>query len=346
MTQELKWNNTTYEISRVSSVLNGDQGTVWKYETTRNRSLIVVPFESEPFTVGEATTAPELILPTLAGRRGIFNPLRFLFDEIVLGDEIKPEALEHVRQFIEKFGMPEPEENEIVKPFYDALVQLRGQSVFSEHYSEILDELELITKGEIQAQDVKERLFLDFSEGMPNYLLKFGQAVSEVRGISDIDALNFILNSCPYVADFGNGTFRLLRSVKLVSGPDPLPESVRAEKPENHPEIMQAGKRFDLLSEYHCIRDKVGKCEYHVTDGTAAHRALKAFVEKTDASNRLPAARIRELMPNSSGLENKPKRWFECGIKPGKAAPDFMEEIFPALIKNESGLWWIDLDGG
>jgi len=124
-----------------------------------------------------------------------------------------------------------------------------------------------------------------------------------------------------------------------------IEKQIFKQQAESRSKIMKQGKRFDLLNEYHCIRDKVGKCEYHITDGTAAHRALKAFAEKTDASNRLPAAKIRELMPNSSGLENKPKRWFECGIKPGKAAPDFMEEIFPALIKNGSGLWWIDLNG-
>jgi len=135
-----------------------------------------------------------------------------------------------------------------------------------------------------------------------------------------------------------------LYSKKLIGPYDP-PEDETKPTAEDRSEIMKQGKRFDLLNEYHCIRDKVGKCEYHVTDGTAAHRALKAFAEKTDASNRLPAAKIRELMPNSSGLENKPKRWFECGIKLGKVAPDFMEEIFPALIKNGSGLWWIDLNG-
>jgi hypothetical protein len=218
MKQVLKWNDAIYEICNVSTV-RGDQGTVWRFDISGNQSLVVVPFEAKPFTMEEATAAPEYIFPTLAGLRGEGNMLGFLFREIVLGAAVGSDALKHIRQFIERFGMKKPAEKKVVKPFYDALLKLRGQSILPDHYAEILDELQTLTGGQIRAQDVKERLFLDFSPGMPNYLLELGNEVAEARGCSDIDALNFVLGSCPYCADYGNGTCRLLRSVKLVSLP-------------------------------------------------------------------------------------------------------------------------------
>ena len=232
MNQVLRWNDAVYEICNVSTI-RGDQGTVWRYDISGNQSLVVVPFEAKPFTMDEATAAPEYIFPTLAGLRGEGNMLGFLFREIVLGDEVGSDALKHIRQFIERFGMKKPTEKKVVKPFYDALLKLRGQSILPDHYAEILDELQTLTGDQIKAQDVKKRLFLDFSLGMPNYLLELGKEVEEARGCSDIDALNFVLGSCPYCADYGNGTYRLLRSVKCVPGSVPLPEALRKRKSDD-----------------------------------------------------------------------------------------------------------------
>ena len=115
MNQVLRWNDAVYEICNVSTI-RGDQGTVWRYDISGNQSLVVVPFEAKPFTMDEATAAPEYIFPTLAGLRGEGNMLGFLFREIVLGDEVGSDALKHIRQFIERFGMKKPTEKKVVKP--------------------------------------------------------------------------------------------------------------------------------------------------------------------------------------------------------------------------------------
>jgi hypothetical protein len=151
-----------------------------------------------------------------------------------------------------------------------------------------------------------------------------------------------LLASITHEISYPSGEIVYLDS--LSDEPAPLPESLRINEPDN-PEIMKSGGRFDLLNGYHYIKDKVGGCEYHVTDGTTAHRALKAFAENTGQDNRLPAAKIQEFIHNGKSLEAKPKRWFESGVKPGKNAPDFMKEVFSVLIRNDDGLWWINLHG-
>lgn len=108
--------------------------------------------------------------------------------------------------------------------------------------------------------------------------------------------------------------------------------------------IIKRGTRFTLLDDYAVLRDENLGVEYHFKYDSVSRTALRIFCENTDPRQRRTADQLRnEIDQASSAFSESPRKWFKNGISSNPPNMDFNDSL-TGLIKNDSGLWWMDLD--